>query len=675
MQLSPSTVPSDSNALAGIFPVGIAPVATEGPGLAEPAGFAELMAALAPAPVASPAPVCPASSSLAAAAPVATQAQATSLVGGGVAVADMRAPGLVARVVGDVTEVLESVDGDSVSTTEEGSEVALDPSSKGAGSSTEEEQPMKLPRIRETRRSLHEPVAGLETLIVPQIVSTPAPVVEEELDAEPAELDTEEAPLDEDDATGEEAAEDLALPATRDSGSASSPAFTDIETQPEVVRSALHSRRTAALAQAPENDLTSPASTPVADSRGAPTAEAAQHPLVDTRAGQGRVMFPAGDARETASVAGPSASTPGAKVAAATAPAAAREIFAQAQMAGRETTPVLATLRGTTVAMQPTVVDALASAAVATLPVEAASAESHEMPAIAGEEAGELVLSAGTAEGAAPVLSTHREGGLRAVAPRVAAAYAPREKFAAERAAATDERLSQNSEANISFLSTDGESFMGDESAVGIDVAKSTAVMPAPSSPVTFASLAPVAVSVLDVASSPVQEAPEVSVPEAVSNAERAVEVVLRAVDTAADREQKIVKLEFSVGEADLSVHVELAADEVRTTFRTESPELRAALAHEWQAVSADSTEQGGVRLAPAVISDKEHSPSTSADTNSQRQDRQAARQEEATASAHQAAARSLLRSTSQADAPSVATPASRASAPAGTAQRLHLFA
>lgn len=87
---------------------------------------------------------------------------------------------------------------------------------------------------------------------------------------------------------------------------------------------------------------------------------------------------------------------------------------------------------------------------------------------------------------------------------------------------------------------------------------------------------------------------------EAVSSAQRAVEVALRAVDIAAAGTQKSVNLDFAVGDADLNVRIEIRAEEVHTTFRTDSAELRTALAQEWQAIAASPAAERGLRLAPA---------------------------------------------------------------------------
>ena len=49
-------------------------------------------------------------------------------------------------------------------------------------------------------------------------------------------------------------------------------------------------------------------------------------------------------------------------------------------------------------------------------------------------------------------------------------------------------------------------------------------------------------------------------------------------------------------------MRVELRGDRVHTTFRTDSPELRTALAREWQAVSTLQSGDRGQRLADPVF-------------------------------------------------------------------------
>lgn len=91
--------------------------------------------------------------------------------------------------------------------------------------------------------------------------------------------------------------------------------------------------------------------------------------------------------------------------------------------------------------------------------------------------------------------------------------------------------------------------------------------------------------------------------------AERAVETVTNLVDTqftASMQKSGSVQLQLRFGGEDLSVRVELKDGAVQTDFRTDSAELRSALAREWQVVAAQSPEQMRRFLEPVF------SPNTS---------------------------------------------------------------
>lgn len=91
--------------------------------------------------------------------------------------------------------------------------------------------------------------------------------------------------------------------------------------------------------------------------------------------------------------------------------------------------------------------------------------------------------------------------------------------------------------------------------------------------------------------------------PQSVPSAQHAVEAVLTAAERVSSGDRHSVHLQFSVGDADLDVRVELRGGEVRTTFHTDSPELREALAHEWQAVTADSGDRSARLATPTFTS------------------------------------------------------------------------
>lgn len=231
-------------------------------------------------------------------------------------------------------------------------------------------------------------------------------------------------------------------------------------------------------------------------------------------------------------------------------------------------------------------------------------------------------------------------------------------------------------ESDKSFVGHDKERVATSRKHVGTDVAKQGADM--------FSRFLPTAAqqpSASDHAGSVVAASENVSesalhgetVPvESVSTAHEAVEVVLKTVEQASTQEQKSVNLRFSVGDVDLSVRVELHANQVRTTFRTDSPELRAALSQEWEAISSNASGERTLKHVPAFVTASENSSlnSFSGDTSSRQRDQRAERETNERA----------VRVTSKSRGPAAATPV--ASTHAGisgiaplTSRRLHTVA
>ena len=183
------------------------------------------------------------------------------------------------------------------------------------------------------------------------------------------------------------------------------------------------------------------------------------------------------------------------------------------------------------------------------------------------------------------------------------------EKFAAPNEKSGFEKISTAAAPEKTFLTALEKRVTPDEADLGIDVAKSLPAMSA----ATFSNH-PATAAVLEHASVPVEAmAPawmassSLSASEATGTAHRAVEAVLTAVERFSSGDQHAVNLQFSVGGADLNVRVEMRADEVRTMFRTDSPELRAALAQEWQTVNSGAADRT-LRLASPVFSAADHS-------------------------------------------------------------------
>lgn len=114
----------------------------------------------------------------------------------------------------------------------------------------------------------------------------------------------------------------------------------------------------------------------------------------------------------------------------------------------------------------------------------------------------------------------------------------------------------------------------------------------------TSLEFAPVEAAVAEVTSTDLQS----PVDPASVTARRAVDAVLSAAERLGQGERSAVNLQFPMGDTELSVRVELRDAEVRTTFHTDSAELRAALARECQALSLESPDRG-YRLAAPLIS------------------------------------------------------------------------
>lgn len=240
------------------------------------------------------------------------------------------------------------------------------------------------------------------------------------------------------------------------------------------------------------------------------------------------------------------------------------------------------------------------------------------IPKVAGSEIKTPVTSLPVAhaassvatEGATPVQPDQAQPGTAAMptetraitATDIARAAIP-EKFASIAAPQTTVAQTPIAGATKSTLPAQRKGVAQQEPVFGIGVAKPDATMPAGStfarSPISEAPPVTASPSIADTRSS------TDSVPQPVmltSSAHRAVEAVLDATDRFAARDQHSVNLQFSVGGTDLSVRVEMRSGEVHTTFRTDSPELRAALSSEWNSMTSQQNGDRSARLASPVF-------------------------------------------------------------------------
>jgi hypothetical protein len=197
---------------------------------------------------------------------------------------------------------------------------------------------------------------------------------------------------------------------------------------------------------------------------------------------------------------------------------------------------------------------------------------------------------------------------------------------AAEKFAASFERrrgisTSRGNSPEINSLSADKESVTQAQFGLGINVAKTQLAMAATATtsdlPSSLTSMTTEAVSAASALSHQAKDEPQAGSP--VSAARRAVESAIAMAEHFTGVEHRGVNLQFSVSGVDLAVRVELRGDAVHTTFRTDSPELRAALAHEWQVVNAQPADRS-MRLADPVFASSSNSSSAQADAGSHQQ-------------------------------------------------------
>lgn len=160
--------------------------------------------------------------------------------------------------------------------------------------------------------------------------------------------------------------------------------------------------------------------------------------------------------------------------------------------------------------------------------------------------------------------------------------------------------------------------------------------------------------------------------PSSASSAHEAVESVLAVTDHFTTGGQHGVNLKFTVSGIDLAVRVEVRGGTVQTTFRTDSPELRAALATEWHAVTAETGARSSHLAEPVFTATAGSRDALQSDTGSLDQRGSQARHE-AAAFADQPAFRGLSRRSAvpASSSAAVTSPA----APLASPGRLHVLA
>ena len=162
---------------------------------------------------------------------------------------------------------------------------------------------------------------------------------------------------------------------------------------------------------------------------------------------------------------------------------------------------------------------------------------------------------------------------------------------------------------------------------------------------------------------------------EVASAARHAVDSAMAIADHFTTGGQRAVSLQFSVSGVDLAVRVELRGDSVHTTFRTDSPELRTALAHEWQSVVAAQPGEGAQRLADPVFAAASKSDSLMQADSGGAQQREPGAREPRSFAEEFPGWRTAPRSNAAGGEAPAAVPLPSRLAPAALAGRLHAFA
>lgn len=208
---------------------------------------------------------------------------------------------------------------------------------------------------------------------------------------------------------------------------------------------------------------------------------------------------------------------------------------------------------------------------------------------LSAETAADASLTAARAEPPAPSAPRKGREGNSGVA-----------KFAASSAGLETGAVSVSNPEDKKILSvtrkqvTEHESGLGTSDAMTTPVSTFATKIPAPTSAIASGSATSAQLQPVPFTGQPVS-AGDISL-----LAHRAVDAVKSATEYLDAGNRTTVRLQFSVGDANLSVHVELRAGQIHATFRTDSGDLRAALASEWQAMSGETGR--AVRLADPVF-------------------------------------------------------------------------
>jgi len=245
---------------------------------------------------------------------------------------------------------------------------------------------------------------------------------------------------------------------------------------------------------------------------------------------------------------------------------------------------------------------AAAANAVTTSPVHLPGSEAADAPLVAERSARQVFTPAfaalAVADAGRPLVVDGRRLREASAVPVRSSFFGEAENFAGDTVVRAAEEKSAFGDKDKNFLNSGTKEVKTLEAGVGITVAKTTAPMP---EYVISSSLASATVD------QPLADR-TAAIPHAptVVDSRGAVAAVLAAATPFSIADGRTVSLQFSVDGAELDVRVELHAGEVRTTFLTDSPELRSALAREWQTLTLESSERMLRLSAPVITSNSD---------------------------------------------------------------------
>jgi hypothetical protein len=250
---------------------------------------------------------------------------------------------------------------------------------------------------------------------------------------------------------------------------------------------------------------------------------------------------------------------------------------------------------------------ALAAKAKPATPVAAQAAASAAKPSLSPPTVANVPAVPVAPTSAVPVAAATLPGSAAAPLTEQTARAAAMggEKIAATSGKSTAPAASPTQSAARKFLSNGDKQVTDSSESVGTPVAKVTPAMATLNNP----ERTPTNQAAFQVASvaatTPGSSNPEAPAQADVTgSAKGAVEAAMTAAEMlSSGATQNSMNMQFSVGDAELNLRVEMRNGEVQATFSTNSAQLRSDLAHEWQTTAAGNSQSSLHQIQPVFTS------------------------------------------------------------------------